>query len=186
MKSAIVLGILVLAQSEWAAATSCEKLAKPTLPHTEITEARLISKRTFPPPPGRGGGGPNPLYTNLPAICRVTATLRPTSDSDIKIEVWLPDEGWNGRLEAVGNGAFHSNILFNNLAEAVIAGYATPATNTGHEGNTGEFAFGHPEKLLDWRYRAVHEMTVTAKVHPRLQKIRYRNCELQYKGLAQE
>jgi feruloyl esterase len=56
-----------------------------------------------------------------------------------------------------------SSIFYWNLAEAVIQGYAAAATNTGHEGNSGEFALGHPEKLIDWGYRAVHEMTVDAK-----------------------
>ena len=78
------------------------------------------------------------------------ATSRPTSDSDIKVEVWMPEEGWNGNLEAAGNGGFGSNIPTGALAQAVADGYAAVATNTGHEGESGEFAFGHPEKLIDW------------------------------------
>jgi len=91
------------------------------------------------------------------------ATLRPTPDSDIKIEVWMPAEGWNGRLEAVGNGGFSGNIQYNALAQAVVKGYAGTATNTGHDSNDSAFTIGHPERVKDWGYRAVHEMTVTAK-----------------------
>lgn len=153
-----------LASSARAAEIACEDLTGLSLPHTEITEARIVAKGEFAPPPGAlDGPGAGAAYKAMAAFCRVLATLRPSSDSDIKIEVWLPAEGWNGRLEGVGNGAYMSSIFYWNLAEAVSQGYAAAATNTGHEGNSGEFAFGHPEKLIDWGYRAVHEMTVTAK-----------------------
>jgi feruloyl esterase len=167
MKKTVVLSAILaaFAGSACAAGTGCDAVTKLNLPHTEITSAKVIAKGAYPAPAGRGGraGGPNPLYTNLPSFCQVLATSRPTSDSEIKIEVWLPVEGWNGSLEAVGNGAFGSNIPTNNLAEGVTAGYAVVGTNTGHEGNSGEFAFGHPEKLIDWGYRAVHEMIVASK-----------------------
>ena len=96
-------------------------------------------------------------------FCRVAATLTPSSDSDIKIEVWLPASGWNGKFQAVGNGGWNGNVPYAALANAVIAGYATAGTDTGHVGNTAAFALGHPEKLIDFGYRAVHEMTVKAK-----------------------
>ena len=49
--------------------------------------------------------------------------------------------------------------------EALRRGYAAASTDTGHTGTGGDasFALGHPEKLTDFGYRAVHEMTVTAK-----------------------
>jgi hypothetical protein len=68
---------------------------------------------------------------------------------------------WQTR--SVGNGAFQSTPMYTGLAEAILKGYAVAATNTGHEGNSGDFANGHPEKLIDWGYRSVHEMTVAAK-----------------------
>ena len=88
---------------------------------------------------------PNPAsLSNLPAFCRVTATLTPTSDSDIKIEVWLPApraEGapgtaWNGKLQSVGNGAWAGVIPYPALGDAIRAGYAGAGTDTGHVGNT--------------------------------------------------
>lgn len=166
MKSIIYLTALTctLANVARAAETDCEYLNKLTLPHVEITEARVVAKGEFAPPPGAlGGPEASAAYRAMPSFCRVLATIRPSPDSDIKIEVWLPTQGWNGRLEGVGNGAFMSSIFYWNLAEAVSQGYAAVATDTGHVGNSGEFAFGHPEKLIDWGYRAVHEMTITAK-----------------------
>jgi feruloyl esterase len=102
------------------------------------------------------------LFAAAPAFCRVAATLTPTPDSDIKIEVWLP-AAWNGKFQAVGYGGWLGSISYTAMAEAVAAGYATASTDTGHVGNTAAFALGHPEKLTDFAYRAVHEMTARAK-----------------------
>ncbi len=100
---------------------------------------------------------------DLPAFCRVAATLKPTEDSDIKIEVWLPASGWNHKFQAVGNGGWAGVISYGAMAEALHDGYATSSTDTGHVGATGKFALDHPEKLIDFGYRAVHEMTLKAK-----------------------
>jgi feruloyl esterase len=165
MKSILALATILFgfASPAWAASRSCQELAKLTLPHTEITAAQSVAQGGFTPPPPRPGGVVDPVFASLPGFCRVMATSRPSADSDIKIEIWLPAEGWNGRLEAIGNGGFSPGINVANLAQGIAAGYAMVASNTGHEGNSGEFAIGHPEKLIDWGYRAVHEMTVTAK-----------------------
>src|SRR6266700_2002160 len=87
---------------------NCASLANLKLPATTITSAETVAAGTFvaPGPAGRGGN----LFAGLPAFCRVAATLKPSADSDIKIEVWLPESGWNGRLEAVGNGAWAGTI----------------------------------------------------------------------------
>src|SRR5690242_7052528 len=125
-----------------AFAASCDSLAFLDLPRAAITSARV---------------------TGDPASCRVAATLRPSSDSDIKIEVWMPVSGWNGKFQAVGNGGWSGAIVYPSLARALSRGYATASTDTGHSGGGASFALGHPEKLVDFGYRAVHEMTVKAK-----------------------
>ncbi|PYU19376.1 MAG: tannase/feruloyl esterase family alpha/beta hydrolase, partial [Acidobacteria bacterium] len=89
--------------------------------------------------------------------------MRPSSDSDIRIEVWLPISGWNGKLQSVGNGGWAGFISYPALARGLADGYATASTDTGHTGNTGSFALGHPEKMIDFGYRSEHEMTVAAK-----------------------
>ena len=143
-----------------AAATPCEKLAALALPNTTITEAQLVQAGAFTPP---GAGGDGRAFRTLPAFCRLAATLKPSTDSDIKIEVWLPAAGWNGKFQAVGNGAFNGNIAYPAMAAALGRGYATSSTDTGHTGNTASWAVGHPEKVVDFGWRAVHEMTVVAK-----------------------
>ena len=105
------------------------------------------------------------FYKRLPAFCRVIAEDKPTPDSDIKIEVWLPTSGWNGKFRGQGNGGFAGEIDYRTLGLAVVQGYASAATDTGHaaEGTNATWALGHPEKIIDFAYRAIHEMTVIGK-----------------------
>jgi feruloyl esterase len=138
------------------AATSCESIA---VPKVAITAATTVEAGAFPAPAGRGGA----VYKTLPAFCRVAATLKPSGDSEIKIEVWMPAAGWNGKLQAVGNGAWAGSISYPAMATALAAGYAAASTDTGHAGNNADFIPGHPEKVVDFAYRAVHEMTVASK-----------------------
>src|SRR5262249_28442376 len=83
------------------AATSCEKLISLPLPQARVDSAQMVAAGAFVPPAGaQGRGGAASLFANLPAFCRVTATLAPSSDSDIKTEIWLPASGWNGKFQA--------------------------------------------------------------------------------------
>jgi feruloyl esterase len=96
--------------------------------------------------------------------CRVSITLRPTADSEIKSEVWLPPAGvWNGKFLMEGGGGFVGSINTGGMANAVREGYASASTDTGHSGGSGIFALGHPEKVVDFAFRAVHETAVKAK-----------------------
>jgi feruloyl esterase len=143
------------------AAATCESLTSQALPATTITTAQAVSAGAFTQPGGGRGGA---AFASLPAFCRVAATLKPTSDSDIKIEVWMPASGWNGKFLAVGNGGWTGSIAYPALAEGLARGYATASTDTGHEGGSASFGLGHPEKVIDFAHRAVHEMTAKAKV----------------------
>ena len=162
-----IAGILLLPIAGLAASTggsTCENLSKLNLPHVTVNSAETVAAGAFTPPAAPGPFGPNmALFHGLPAFCRVMATLTPSSDSDIKIEVWLPASGWNNDFQAIGNGGWNGTIGYAALAEGVKGGYATAATDTGHEGGRASFAMGHPEKLTDFAYRAVHDMTVTSK-----------------------
>jgi len=158
-----VCAALLSAASLPVLAASCESLSSLQLPDAKITLAETVAAGAFAPPNGHGGqGGVNP-YESVPAFCRVSATLTPSSDSDIKIEVWLPTSGWNQKFQAVGNGGWAGVISYSALAEGVKNGYATASTDTGHAGNGGSFVLGHPEKLIDFSWRSEHEMTVTGK-----------------------
>lgn len=148
------------------AATTCESLSALSLPQTTITLAQTVAAGSFTPPAGgrgRGRGADPALYKNLPEFCRVAATMKPSADSEIKMEIWLPASGWNGKLEANGNGGWTGSITPNTLAAGLSRGYAAAMTDTGHEGGTADFAYHHPEKLIDFGYRAVHEMTLKSK-----------------------
>ena len=150
-----------------AVAAECGDLADLALPNGKVTAASVVAAGAFQPPAGAGGPpgvGPG-RFSNLPEFCRVQATLTPTSDSDIKSEVWLPTSGWNGKYVGIGNGIWAGTISFGEMGAALARGYAVAATDTGHTGNglTGEFAVGHPEKLVDFGHRAVHETALTAK-----------------------
>jgi feruloyl esterase len=108
---------------------------------------------------------PPALVKNLPAFCRVQATLTPAKDSDIKIEIWMPLTGWNGKYRGQGNGGFAGEISHAMMAIAVTQGYASASTDTGHSGTAldSSWALGHPDKVVDFGWRAIHEMTLKAK-----------------------
>jgi Tannase and feruloyl esterase len=157
---------LVTAMSTRAGADglACDALVKQALPNTTVTSAQLVAAGQFAPPGANPAppGNPSP-FANLPAFCRVAATLTPSTDSDIKIEVWMPAAGWNGKFLGVGNGGWSGNISYGPLAAGLRRGYAAASTDTGHSGGSANFALGHPEKLIDFAWRSVHEMTVQAK-----------------------
>ncbi len=168
------------------AATTCEKLTMLSLPNATITSAQLVAAGAYvpPAPPARAGGargaappaeagragqppgragGRGAQFADLPAFCRVSATLKPSSDSDIKVELWMPASGWNGKFVLPGNGGFAGAIAPAGLAAALRSGYAAATTDTGHEGGSGSFMLDHPERLTDFADRAVHETAVKSK-----------------------
>jgi feruloyl esterase len=102
-------------------------------------------------------------FSTLPPFCRVTAMSRPSADSEIALEVWMPLANWNMRFQPVGNGLWGGSLNFQGLAAMLRAGYATASNDTGHRGAGASFAIGHPQKLIDFGYRAFHEMTLLAK-----------------------
>lgn len=143
------------------AATACEALTQLSLPHGTVDAAEVVAAGAFTPP-GRAGNAAQD-YARLPAFCRIMLTSAPTSDSDIKIEVWLPASGWNGSFQAMGQGGMAGSIPYRAMAPALAAGYATAGTDTGHVGNNANFMPQYPEKLVDFAYRAMHEMAAKSK-----------------------
>jgi feruloyl esterase len=165
-----------------AAASPCTNLQSVQLRDTTITSATDNTSGVFTPP------GSTPI-TGLPPFCRVTATLTPSSDSSIAIEVWLPESGWNGRFLGTGGGGFQGVITYTELAAGISAGFATTNSDLGtgssgcnplfcgSDGNMGNplaiafgdpaaastGLFGHPERIKDFGYRAIHLMTVRGK-----------------------
>ena len=128
---------------------TCDSLLSLQLPDAAIDTAQVVAAGTFAMPAGAGqpNGGPN--FKGLPEFCRVAATLKPSGDSDIKIEVWLPNPAaWNGKYLGVGNGGRAGVISYGATGAPLGRGYAVASTDTGHAGTgaDGTFAFGHPER----------------------------------------
>ncbi len=141
------------------AQTPCEKLAELKLPHTAISSASLLPAGEF----STGAGRPS---IQVPERCVVKAVARPTSDSEIRIEVWLPAAGWNSRYLQAGNGGWAGGIPSGALANAIQRGYAAAGTDDGHKSDgtiSAAWAIGRPEKLIDFAYRALGETAATAK-----------------------
>ena len=157
-------GQSALAQAAPKGAKTCAALASLAVPETKIASAAVVAAGTFKSPAPAAGGPPGD-FSKLPAFCRVTGSIKPTKDSDIRFELWLPESGWNGKFLQTGNGGAAGSIVYGSLADPLARGYAVANTDTGHQGGGGDFAWavGHPEKLVDFQYRAVHELTVAGK-----------------------
>jgi feruloyl esterase len=154
--------IIMLFTATALAQIPCRGLNTVSLPDTKIIALRLIPPGPYTPSAGGAASSPaSPVI--LPEYCLVAAVLRPSPDSYIEMELWLPTEGWNGKFQAVGNGGFAGTISYSAMAEALREGYATASTDTGHIGGNAIFGVEHPEKVVDYAYRSVHEMTVKSK-----------------------
>ncbi len=163
----VFLGLTSVALLGCSAATvptACEDLSTLELSDTRITLNELVPVGGFVSPV-KLPQGLAPDYGQVPAFCRVAATVTPVPDSEIKFELWMPAEGWNGKFVGTGNGGLSGVIFHPSMARPLLRGYAVANTNTGHDGGPADatFAVGHPEKLVDHAWRAVHEMTVKSK-----------------------
>jgi feruloyl esterase len=169
----LTIGLPLLASALLAAGCSafaddsCEKVAAAKIPGATVTLAQAVAAGAFTGPAEVfSGRDMSAFYKKLPAFCRVVADAKPTADSDIKLEVWLPASGWNGKLQGIGNGGFAGLIDYVQIANAMSKGYAATATDTGHAGKSpvdADWAIGHPEKVADFGHRGIHEMTRVAK-----------------------
>jgi feruloyl esterase len=146
------IAIPLLVSTPVYAATACADLAKLALPDTKITRAERVPAGDFTAP-----GVQQPL--KVPALCRVAGTVSPA----INFEVWLPEGAeWNGRFQAVGGGGLAGIISYPAMAEAVRNGYASSSTDTGHVATDTAWLYDR-QRIIDYGYRAIHEMTVKAK-----------------------
>ena len=142
----------------------CENLKQLSTAHTTIIRAEIVPAGTFRAPE-TAEPGPPVDFSRLPAFCRVVGSIKPTFDSDIRFEMWLPESGWNGKFLQEGNGGAAGSIAYFGLVTPLAMGYAVANTDMGHRGSGDDFswAVGHPERLKDFSYRATHEVTIAAK-----------------------
>lgn len=156
----LLISVIPTALATAQTKSACEKLKDLQLPDTAIVSAESVAAGPFTLPPGM----PAPAV-DVPAFCRVKGQIKPTSDSNISFEVWMPAAQWNGRFEQLGNGGLGGSINLFLLAAQLKKGYATAATDDGHQAIAvdASWAIGHPEKVKDFGYRAVHETNLKAK-----------------------
>lgn len=145
----------VMAASAQTNGDAIQKIKEIKIPGVTIIEIQDISVGNFTQ------SGKKPI-TNLPAFIRVVIISKPTSESNIGIELWLPKDTWNGRFLGTGNGGGAGSINYGALASGVIRGFATANTDMGTSLGVLE-AVGHPEIWADFGYRATHEMTTVSK-----------------------
>ncbi len=157
--SSILIAVAIFTQPA-AAAVPCGMLTSLSLPNVTITSAQSVAAGAFAPPGVQGNQAA--AYRTMPAFCRVTATLKPTSDSDIKMELWMPAAGWNGLFELRGTAGMGGTTPLPAMAATLKEGYATAGSDTGHVGDS-RYALDHPEKVIDFSYRSAHEVTVHSK-----------------------
>jgi len=133
-------------------AADCASLQSLKLENTTITLAEAVTSGTLAISDFR------PSFTGLPPFCRVTGVLRPTSDSAIHFEIWLPAQNWNGRLLGAGNGGFAGSIGYDELSAYLKRNFAVAGSDAGHQANATDatWAYQHPEKVKDFGWRAVH------------------------------
>lgn len=144
----------------------CTNLQQLQLNQAHVLSAEVVSAGSFVAPPRPNGPSEQiALYKQLPAFCRVKIQATPTADSNIQIEVWLPTADWNHRFQGLGNGGFAGEIDFQGLARALDSNAATAGTDTGHfaDGIDASWALHHPEKITDYGWRGIHQMTGQAK-----------------------
>ncbi len=151
-------------RAQQPASAACGALMQLKLPDTKVLRAEQYAAGEFRTSPE---ATPDMVRRAklLPALCRVVAELTPTADSSIRMELWMPAEHWNGRFRGQGNGGFAGEISYELMGLSVIDGYATAGTDTGHHASfiDASWANGHPEKIADFGYRAVHLMTLRSK-----------------------
>ena len=145
---------------------ACTRLTSLKLDQVEIQSATIQPANTLvegarrPDMTGEPHGAP---VSGLPAFCRVVGSIHPEPGSDIRFEVWMPTQGWNGRFFGANNGGFAGSIRYDDLAAAVTNGAVGASTNGGHNSSDRTWAKGHPERVRDYGWRSLHVTTVTAK-----------------------
>jgi feruloyl esterase len=142
--------------SRMDATARCHSIAQMKLDGVAITSASSVESGRFTPP------GTNSALIHLPPFCRVAAILRPTPDSNIKIELWMPEKNWNGRFLGTGNGGGAGKISYRSLALGMQRGFATANTDMGTSPDA-DAVVGHPQRWGDFGYRSTHRMTVVSK-----------------------
>ena len=145
---------------------ACDGAAlKAALPAGATLDSAAAETGSFTPPPGSSPGPPMPI-AGLPGFCAVNMTQDDVAGNPVHIVLWLPDN-WNGRFQGVGGAGFQCGPIYNELADGILSGYATAATDCGSNDPTGSFALknGTLNRALidDFAFNGIHMMSVDGK-----------------------
>ena len=161
-KRLILSAAMQLLMFTGAHAEDCGALTQMKLGHVAITDARTVPAGSASTPMA---GEEIPVAKS--DYCRVQGTSRPTADSEIRFELWIPSaSAWNGKFEQVGNGGFAGKIPYRSMAQVLSLGYAVAGTDDGHrstDSTDASWALNHPEKIKDYGWRAITETTLASK-----------------------
>jgi len=136
---------------------SCESLVGTSLAGGTVRTAAAVPAGSYTPP------GQRNAIAGLPAFCRVEVTMKPSADSNVAVEVWMPRADWNGRFLGTGNGGGAGTIAYGTgMPEGLKRGFAVANTDLGTSPGANQ-QNDHPERWADFGYRANHEMTVAGK-----------------------
>src|SRR5438045_4611596 len=139
MSAVLFVALTTITGATASSPMTCESLSGLKLQNTTIDLAASVLPAAFTPP--RANSMPVPV-----AFCRVAGTIKPTNDSNIKFELWLPQSSaWTGRYESVGNGGFAGSIRYDSMLNPLLGGTAVASTDDGHSGNDASWPLGHPE-----------------------------------------
>jgi hypothetical protein len=153
----LVAAVVIIWPGDVRAQLNCQSLQSFSFPNTTINGVA-----SMPGGPYVAADTWHLAFANLPPWCQVTATIAPTPDSSIGVQVWLPMQRYNGRYLGTGNGGYAGGYFQSELAQGINNGFATANTDmgaTGGAGVNGDALVGHPEKWIDFGWRATHLMT---------------------------
>jgi feruloyl esterase len=154
-----VLGFTAVA-SHPVKADACSNLINLRLTNATVVSAATVS--------GSVRGPDGKTYGAMPSFCNVAILATPTNDSAINILLWMPTAAWNGRFQGAGNGGYGGSVAIDAQAMiyAIKHGFAVVSSDMGtapSANNDADALIGHPQKWIDWGYRATYLMTVLGK-----------------------
>ena len=158
---AAAVGLSALAFAAPARAGDCEGLKSANIADTTILSAQAV-------PAGDLTTADKVTRKNMPAFCRVVASVKDAPDSDVRVELWMPNDGWKSVFHVNGNGGYAGILAYNYgaMEAAIKRGYASAETDLGTAPATplnGDALVGHPDKWKDWGMLGTHEAAVAGK-----------------------
>lgn len=161
MKKIAVLTFLIMAAPSVGVTSppNCSDLDQLLLPDIRINKATASAGEKVEDSTPLPHGVPARQRKALVPHCKIMGTI----GDEINFELLLPNE-WNGKFLMGGGGGFAGSIGSQGRF-SVNQGYATVATDTGHQANgiRADWAYNHLERQVNYGYLGVHRTAEAAK-----------------------